>query len=121
MNRRRFLQSLTAAGVLATGVGATACSSGTGTTPSGAVVGRFTVGLTYTPDIQFAPFYVAAEKGYFSEAHLEVTLRHHGANEPLFGAIQSGQEQIVYAGGDEMLQARSQGVPLISFATYYQT
>lgn len=120
MNRRRFLQAVTAAGLLATGVGATACSTGTGAS-SGAAVGRLTVGLTYTPDIQFAPFYVAAEKGYFTDAHLEVNLRHHGANESLFGAIQAGQEQVVYAGASEMLQARSQGVPLVNFTTHYQS
>lgn len=121
MNRRRFLQALTAAGLLTTGIGAAACSSGTGARPPGTAVGRLTVGLTYTPDIQFAPFYVAAEKGYFTDASMDVTLRHHGANESLFGAIQAGQEQVVYAGATEMMQARSQGVPLVNFTTHYQT
>lgn len=123
MNRRLFLRAVAAAGLLGTGIGAAACSSEEtrGGPPPGTPVGSLTVGLTYTPDIQFAPFYVAAEKGYFRDANLDVTLRHHGANEPLFGAIQAGQEQVVYAGGDEMMQARSQGVPLVNFATYYQT
>lgn len=122
MNRRLFLRSLATTGLLATGLGAVACSStGSGSGQhSGAAVAKLTVGLTYTPDIQFSPFYVAAEKGYFTDAHLDVTLRHHGANESLFGAIQAGQEQVVYAGGDEMMQARSQGIPLVNFATYYQ-
>lgn len=121
MNRRHFLRAFAAAGVLSTGLGAVACSQPTGQgaqpdTPAG----RFTVGLTYTPDIQFAPFYVAAEKGYFRDTGLDVTLRHHGANEQLFGAIQAGQEDLVYAGGAEFMQARSQNVPLVSVATYYQ-
>ena len=81
---------------------------------------EMTVGLTYTPDIQFAPFYVAAEKGYYEDAGLDVTLRHHGANEGLFTAVAGGQEDIVVAGGDEMLQARSQDVPLLNVATLYQ-
>lgn len=79
-----------------------------------------TVGLTYTPDIQFAPFYVADAKGYFKEEGLNVTLRHHGASESLFGALTAGTEQVVYAGGDEMLQARSQGTQVINYATLYQ-
>lgn len=125
MNRRLFLQSLGAAGLTAAGLGAVACSqqatpAGSGATTS-AGASRLSVGLTYTPDIQFAPFYVAAEKGYFAQEGLDVTLRHHGASESLFGAIQAGEEQIVYAGGDEMMQVRSQGVPLVNFATYYQT
>lgn len=121
MNRRLFLRSLTLAGLAATGLG-TACTqgAGTGTPAPSAGAAKVTVGLTYTPDIQFSPFYVAAEKGYFRDAGLDVTLRHHGASEQLFGALTAGEEHIVYAGGDEMMQARSQGVPLINFATYYQ-
>ncbi|TRW46810.1 ABC transporter substrate-binding protein [Georgenia yuyongxinii] len=82
--------------------------------------GAVTVGLTYVPDIQFAPFYVADAKGYYDEAGVDVTLRHHGQSEQLFTAIAAGQEDLVVAGGDEMLQARSQDVPLLSVATLYQ-
>ncbi|MFH5823281.1 ABC transporter substrate-binding protein [Georgenia sp. AZ-5] len=84
--------------------------------------GRATIGLTYTPDIQFAPFYVAEERGYYEEAGVDVTLRHHGQSEGLFSAIGSGEEDVVVAGGDEMLQARAQAepVPLKSVATLYQ-
>lgn len=81
---------------------------------------KITVGLTYTPNIQFAPFYVAAEKGYYKDAGLNVDLRHHGAAEDLFGALKSGKEDVVYAGGDEMLQARAKNVPLVDIATFYQ-
>lgn len=119
MNRRHFLRALSAAGLLATGLGAVACSQPRGAQPGGQAA-KFTIGLTYTPDIQFAPFYVAAEKGYFRDAGLDVTLRHHGAHESLFGAIQAGQEDLVYAGGAEFMQARSQNVPLVNIATYYQ-
>ncbi|MFF7654480.1 ABC transporter substrate-binding protein [Streptomyces sp. NPDC007983] len=82
---------------------------------------NITVGLTYTPNIQFSPFYVAAEKGYYKDAGLKVTLRHHGAAEDLFGALKSGKEDVVYAGGDEMLQARaSDNLPVVDIATFYQ-
>jgi len=79
-----------------------------------------TIGLTYQPDIQFAPIYVAAEEGYFKDAGLNVTIRHHGASESLFGAMQTGTENVVFAGGDEMMQARSQGVDVVNIATIYQ-
>lgn len=83
-------------------------------------VASLTMGLTYTPDVQFAPFYVAEERGYFEDAGVEVTLRHHGASEGLFTAALSGQEDVVVAGGDEMLQAVAEGADLISTATLYQ-
>lgn len=51
---------------------------------------------------------------------MDVTLRHHGASESLFGALEAGEEDVVVAGGDEMLQARSAGVPVVSVATLYQ-
>ena len=99
-------------GTDSTATSAPGTASGAGT--------EMTIGLTYTPDIQFAPFYVAAEKGYYEDAGLDVSLRHHGASEGLFTAISGGQEDVVVAGGDEMLQARSQDVPLLDVATLYQ-
>ncbi|VEI12436.1 ABC transporter substrate-binding protein [Trueperella bialowiezensis] len=82
---------------------------------------HITLGLTYIPDVQFAPIYMAKERGYFDEAGVDVTIRHHGPQESLFGAIQAGEEDVVFAGGDEMLQARSTGVDIVNWATMYQT
>ncbi|MDE1536489.1 MULTISPECIES: ABC transporter substrate-binding protein [Actinotignum] len=79
-----------------------------------------TVGLTYVPDIQFAPFYVAEDQGYFREAGLDITLRHHGAQESLLGALSSGSEDVVFAGGDEMMEGRSNGINVVNWATMYQ-
>jgi len=81
---------------------------------------NLTVGLTYIPNIQFAPFYVAETLGYFRDAGLKVTLRHHTFNEDEFGAVASGKEDAVFAGGDEMLQARDQHIPLVYVATMYR-
>ncbi|MCL1838472.1 MAG: ABC transporter substrate-binding protein [Propionibacteriaceae bacterium] len=79
-----------------------------------------TIGMSYIPNIQFAPFYVAQTKGYFDSVGVPVELRHHGAQEGLFTAIGTGQEQFVIAGGDEALLAREQGVNLVAVGGYYQ-
>lgn len=79
-----------------------------------------TVGLTYIPDIQFAPFYVAEAQGLFTERGVQATLRHHGANEGLFTALMAGEEDFVVAGGDEMVQARAQGMDLVAVASYFR-
>ena len=78
------------------------------------------IGLSYIPNIQFAPFYLAEADGLFASDATWATLRHHGANEGLFTAIAAGQEDFVIAGGDEALQAREQGVDLVSIATLYR-
>jgi len=80
-----------------------------------------TVGLSYVPDVQFFPFYVAADQGYFDDAGVDVTIRHHGAQEPLFTALATGEEDVLYAGGDEVMFARAEGIDAINFATLYQT
>jgi NitT/TauT family transport system substrate-binding protein len=78
-----------------------------------------TVGLTYVPNIQFAPFYVAQSLGYYKAAGLNVTLRHHGANEDEFGALISGKEDLIFAGGDETLQARAQAQDIVYVAEVF--
>lgn len=78
-----------------------------------------TLGLTYIPNVQFAPAYVAKEDGAFSKADVDVTIRHHGADEGLFTSLLAGGEDMVIATGDEMIQARSQGMDLISVGSYY--
>lgn len=72
----------------------------------------FTLGLTYIPDVQFAPFYVAKELGYYQNAGLDVTLRHHSITEGEFDALVAGHENAIVASGDETLQARSRGIPI---------
>lgn len=78
------------------------------------------LGLTYIPNVQFSPFYLADRDGLFRDAGLEVTLRHHGVQEDLFGALVSGQETVLFASSDEAMVAASQGRDLVSFATGYQ-
>ena len=66
--------------------GTAAESASEGASPAGEL-DPLTVGLTYIPDIQFAPFYVAAANGYFAEEGLDVTLRHHGATDDIAVAV----------------------------------
>ncbi|MDR0415913.1 MAG: ABC transporter substrate-binding protein [Propionibacteriaceae bacterium] len=112
--RRLTLALAALAGHLAVG----ACSGDEPTDPDPAATGADAViGLTYIPNIQFAPFYVAEADHALPSG---VTLRHHGSAEGLFTALASGQEQFVVAGGDEILQARGQGTDIIAVAAYYR-
>jgi len=99
------------------------CGAASSTTPgasgSSTALTPLTVGLTYVPNIQFAPFYVAQQLGYYSAAGLNVTLRHHSFGEDEFAAIAAGRENVVFAGGDEVMQARAKGLPLVYVANVY--
>ncbi len=118
---KKLMATLAAAAIA---FGGCSSSGNSGASGESAVVSAattaLTIGLTYVPDIQFAPMYVAKEKGYFAEEGLDVELRHHGAQEALLGALEAGDEDIVFAGGDEMMQGRSEGIDVVDWATMYQ-
>lgn len=93
-----------------------ACGSSTG---GNGATGSLTVGLTYVPNIQFAPFYVADALGYYKAAGLNVTLNHHNVGEDEFAALVAGREDAIFASGDEVLGARAQSVPIVDVATVW--
>ena len=82
-----------------------------------AAAGGMVIGLTYTPNIQFAPFYLALSSGQYSSG---VSLRHHGDQEGLFDALLAGTEQVVVAGADEAVVAASNGNGLVVIGGFYQ-
>lgn len=111
--RRR---ALAAAAAATTAALLGACSSGTASrslsTASGAA-GPLTIGMTYTPNVQFAPFYMSV----YADG---TQLRHHGAQEGQFEALLAGTEHLVVAGGDEAAVAASNGSDLVIIGGYYQ-
>lgn len=102
--------SLTVVTLLA-GCGSSSTGSGTS--------GSLTLGLTYVPNIQFAPFYVAQDLGYYKAAGLNVTFHHHNVGEDEFAALVAGKEDAIFASGDEVLGARAQDIPIVNVATVW--
>ena len=115
INRRTLLLgSLASVGAIAS---LSACAPRTPEPGSGKV----TVGLTYIPNVQFSAFYLGVSAGIFERHGLDVTLRHHGQQEDVFGAVLGGQEDIVFASADEATVAAARGQELRTFAVSYQT
>ena len=115
LSRRRLL-SAASLGAL-TGLIA-ACGSGTGAQKASAdAASGLVIGLTYTPNIQFAPFYMALADGQYAE---DVSLRHHGEQEGQFDALLAGTEHIVVGGADEAVVAASNGNALVVIGGFYQ-
>ena len=108
-----------AAAMLALLLAGTLAACAQQTTAGSKPLHHLTIGLTYIPNVQFAPFYVAKQLGYYQEAGLDVTLRHHTFTEDEFSALVGGKEDAIFAGGDEMLQARSKGFPAVYVAQVF--
>jgi NitT/TauT family transport system substrate-binding protein len=84
-----------------------------------AVLRTVTLGVGYVPNVQFAPFYVAAAKGYYRQAGLDVRLS-YGFSPNLLQLVGAGRDDFAIGDGTDTIIAASQGVPVTSIATMYQ-
>ena len=74
--------------------------------------------MGYIPNVQFAPWYVAQEKGYFEEAGLEITMDYAKIND-VMRLLATGEIDFLIAGGDEVVVARSQDLPVTYVMALY--
>jgi len=85
--------------------------------PSEAV--PITLAMGYIPSVQFAPFYVAVEKGYFADEGLEVSFR-YGFETDLIKLVGTDELQFMIGSGEEVILARTQGLPVTYVMRWYR-
>jgi NitT/TauT family transport system substrate-binding protein len=86
--------------------------------PAGALT-PITLAMGYIPSVQFAPFYVAQERGYFKDAGLDVTFR-HGFETDLLKLVGTNELQFMIGSGEEVILGRSQGLPVRYVMRWYR-
>jgi NitT/TauT family transport system substrate-binding protein len=97
---------------------AAGASCGGGGAAGASTLVALTVGLGYIPSVQFAPFYLAQQKGYYAAEGVTVTFQNEiDAN--LVPKVGSGQVDLGLSDGTSVIPAVSQGVPIRYLATIY--
>jgi NitT/TauT family transport system substrate-binding protein len=79
-----------------------------------------TVRLKWFNQAQFAGFYVAQAKGDYKAAGLDVNIQPGGPDFPAVQMVAGGNEQFGVTGADQILIARSKGVPVVAVAVIYR-
>jgi ABC-type nitrate/sulfonate/bicarbonate transport system substrate-binding protein len=79
-----------------------------------------TVRLKWFHQAQFAGFYVAKEKDLYKSAGLNVDIQPGGPDFPAVQMVTGGNEQFGVTGADQILIARSKGVPVVALAVIFR-
>ncbi len=75
--------------------------------------------LTFVPNIQFSPVYVAIEQGYYAQAGIDVVIEH--GDEPVgVDLIAAGERQFGMISGEQLLTARGRGRPVVFVYEWFQ-
>jgi len=76
------------------------------------------IAMGYIPNVQFAPYYVAEEKGYFQKEGLNVKFD-YGMSTDIMSLVSQGMIDFGISDGDQVIVARSRGLKVKAVYSMY--
>ncbi|MBX3057931.1 MAG: ABC transporter substrate-binding protein [Anaerolineae bacterium] len=75
--------------------------------------------MGYIADPQYAPFYVAKEKGYFAEEGIDLSFDYSFETDGM-ALVGANQRPFAIVGGDQVILARAQDLPVVYIFEWFQ-